>query len=478
MELRKIVLTPRHIEGKRNVAADALSREEVIPGEWELSRETFQRLEAQHGTPLQVDLFASPLNHKLPAYFCPFPFPQALGMDALVQEWNQFSQVLIFPPPNLVGEMSKKLIAYTGGGADPPGQLCPASPHPSAVPFQGAEDGFPDPTSRSGHHPGIRGVRTLSRVEFLKAIYRASFEEAVANDLISHLADSSTNQYQSAWKRFQNWLPADCTTIDKALVLSYLVSCKASMAPRTILTHRAALALPLGEGFDIDFEHKHFKMLARSAFKQNPPRAKIVPSWSLDDALQALEAKSISPDDKVARFNKALFLVACAASNRTAELAAIARKEVVFRDNDVTFRQRRGFLLKNQTQFHTPSLLRIPSLPDSPLCPVRAVRDYLADTQASTEPGLFLHPISGKTLNAGRLAYFLVKAIRWLLPDALPNAHDVRRLSTTHAFAAGVSLDKIVDAGSWRSSSTFARKYLVPCIAPSSGRAILARCRI
>ena len=315
-------------------------------------------------------------------------------------------------------------------------------------------------------------------MEFLKAIYRASFEEAVANDLISHLADSSTNQYQSAWKRFQNWLPADCTSIDKALVLSYLVSCKASMAPRTILTHRAALALPLGEGFDIDFEHKHFKMLARSAFKQNPPRAKIVPSWSLDDALQALEAKSISPDDKVARFNKTLFLVACAASNRTAELAAIARKEVVFRDNDVTFRQRKGFLLKNQTQFHAPSLLRIPSLPDSPLCPVRAVRDYLADTQASTEPGLFLHPISGKTLNAGRLAYFLVKAIRWLLPDALPNAHDVRRLSTTHAFAAGVSLDKIVDAGSWRSSSTFARKYLVPCISPSSGRAILARCRI
>ena len=71
---------------------------------------------AQHGTPLQVDMFASPLNHKLPAYFCPFPFPQSLGLDALVQDWNQFSQVLIFPPPNLVGEMAKKLIAYKGGG--------------------------------------------------------------------------------------------------------------------------------------------------------------------------------------------------------------------------------------------------------------------------------------------------------------------------------------------------------------------------
>ena len=250
------------------------------------------------------------------------------------------------------------------------------------------------------------------------------------------------------------------------------------MATRTILTHRVALALPLGEGFGIDFEHKHFNMLARSAFKQNPPRAKIVPSWSLDDALQALENMSIAPNDKGARFNKALFLVACAASNRTAELSAIDRNEVVFRENDVVFKQREGFILKNQTQFHAPSLLKIPSLPGSSLCPVKAVRDYLADTQASTEPGLFLHPVSGKTLNAGRLAYFLVKAIRWLLPNALPHAHDIRKLSTAHAFAAGISLDKIIDAGSWRSSSTFAKKYLVPLISPSSGRAILARCRI
>ena len=116
MEQRRVYLSPRHIEGKRNVAADALSREEVIPGEWELSDQTFQSLVNQHGSALQADLFASPLNHKLPVYFCPFPFPQAQGTDALVQDWNLFSQVLIFPPPNLIGEMAKRLIAYKGGG--------------------------------------------------------------------------------------------------------------------------------------------------------------------------------------------------------------------------------------------------------------------------------------------------------------------------------------------------------------------------
>ena len=98
------------------MAADALSREEVIPGEWELSVKTFRSLEAQHGLALQADLFASPLNHKLPVYFCPFSFPQAQGKDALVQDWNLFEQVLIFPPPNLIEEVAKKLIAYKGGG--------------------------------------------------------------------------------------------------------------------------------------------------------------------------------------------------------------------------------------------------------------------------------------------------------------------------------------------------------------------------
>ena len=33
MEQRRISITPRHIAGKRRGAADALSREEVIPGE-------------------------------------------------------------------------------------------------------------------------------------------------------------------------------------------------------------------------------------------------------------------------------------------------------------------------------------------------------------------------------------------------------------------------------------------------------------
>ena len=115
-EERKITLKPRHIQGKLNVAADALSREEAIPGEWELSEEAFAALQEQHGIPLQVDLFASPLNAKLKVFCCPFNHPKAWAQDALAQDWNKFQQVLIFPPPDLTKEVAKKLLSFRGGG--------------------------------------------------------------------------------------------------------------------------------------------------------------------------------------------------------------------------------------------------------------------------------------------------------------------------------------------------------------------------
>ena len=329
-----------------------------------------------------------------------------------------------------------------------------------------------------GHHPGIRGVRTLSRVEFMRAFYRRTYEDKVVEDLLRFHADSSLNQYDSAWKNFQRWLSPSCTTIDQALVASYLVDCNQKFAPRTVLTHRAALILPLGEVFGIDFEHKHFSMLAKSSFRAKPPEPKIVPSWSLDDALLALEIRVLRPSDRLGRLYKALFLTALASSNRASELAAIDRSRVAFRQSSVVLPVRAGFIFKNQTQHHSPSLIEFPDLPGSFLCPVKALRKYLDDSLDSTEAGLFLHPVSGKTLNAGRLAFFLAKAIDWLVPGSMAKGHDTRKLSTTHAWYTGVRADQIVAAGSWKSTSTFANRYLVPLRPSSPCKVVLARNRL
>ena len=115
-ETRSLVLFPRHIRGAVNVAADALSREEVLPAEWEVPREAFDLLQAEHGTLMQIDLFASPLNNKLPLYCTSFPFPLAAAEDALAQDWNKFSQIYLFPPPNLYKEVASNLFWYREEG--------------------------------------------------------------------------------------------------------------------------------------------------------------------------------------------------------------------------------------------------------------------------------------------------------------------------------------------------------------------------
>ena len=125
-------------------------------------------------------------------------------------------------------------------------------------------------------------------MEFLRAVYRRSYDEEVVLDLINHLAVSSLRQYESSWKRFQEWLSDKPHSISSSVVASFLVHCSQTLAARTVLTIRAALALSLLEGLGINLDHRHFHMLAKAAFRRKPPTTRVVPSWSLDDALEVL----------------------------------------------------------------------------------------------------------------------------------------------------------------------------------------------
>ena len=408
------------------------------------------------------------------------PVPTPLGLGA-GRSRPRLEQVPTNPNLSSAGP-------YEGSGKEAPVLPGRGSHHPPgptsaiefvpAIPSQEGDTGGPTLPAADGESGlGIRRVRSFSRVEFLKTVYRKSYDEDVVEHLLKHLASSSLRQYESAWKRFQAWLPENATIINRSLVASFLVYCIQNLQPRTVLTIRAALALPLKEAFGIDFENEHFKMLAKAAFRLKPPVPKIVPSWSLDEALHSLERLRIHKSDRPSRFMKALFLLSVASANRVSELAAIDRKSITFRQHTAALPVRPGFIFKNQAQDHAPSEIEIPDLPGSNLCPVEALRAYLADTAGSKEETLFLHPKSGKPLNARTLAHFLTKAVSWLIPNSKPKGHDPRKLSTSKAFMEGVSASQIVAAGSWRSSNTFTKRYLVPLI-PKGARAVVARARV
>ena len=102
-----IFLEARHIPGKLNVIADGLSRREPLPSEWILQEEIFQRIRACYPS-MTVDAFATRFNTKLPAFFSPFPDPEALAIDALTANWDGLD-LYAFPPTVLIPAILRKL---------------------------------------------------------------------------------------------------------------------------------------------------------------------------------------------------------------------------------------------------------------------------------------------------------------------------------------------------------------------------------
>ena len=183
--------------------------------------------------------------------------------------------------------------------------------------------------------------------------------------------------------------------MNRALVLEYLHTLSETLAPRTVLVHRNTLKLSLKEVFGVDFDHEHFSLPAKAHFRRKPPSAKIVPTWSLENALDKLKKEIFQEGDHLSTFLKALFLLAVASANRASELAAIDRSRLSFRAGAVVLPLRAGFIAKNQTSSHSLSLIEIRILPDSPLCPDAALRAFLRVTAGSKTGGLFLKPESG-----------------------------------------------------------------------------------
>ena len=58
---------------------------------------------------MNIDLFASRLNHKLPRYVSYNPDPQALAINAFTIKWINYN-CYIFPPFSVIGRVIQKII--------------------------------------------------------------------------------------------------------------------------------------------------------------------------------------------------------------------------------------------------------------------------------------------------------------------------------------------------------------------------------
>ena len=107
-----MVISPQFIMGRNNVLVDALSRQNQILGsEWTLKQEVFRDLCKRW--PVSIDLFATSQNHRFSIYFSPYHDHNALGTDALLQNWNGW-QAYAFPPWSLIPAVLKNLRSSSG----------------------------------------------------------------------------------------------------------------------------------------------------------------------------------------------------------------------------------------------------------------------------------------------------------------------------------------------------------------------------
>lgn len=308
-----------------------------------------------------------------------------------------------------------------------------------------------------------------------------SLPPRVAADVLAGSRPSTIRQYQSAWRAFQRFLgdrPASHLSLSLVLeFLSSLFHTRRRAAP-TISTYAAALADPLWLGFRLDIRGREWDLMRRGFFLQRPPPRPRRIFWSLAKVLALLQAPEFTQaPDLHHLLQKALFLVAMASGLRASQLHALVRHPswLVFSPDGsrVSLAPSPKFLAKNERDGHvlTPIVLRawLEGVQPHPLCPVEALRRYVAASPQRTHTRLFLWPSTATPLTRLHVSKLLCSTIEAADPGKAPRGQDVRAMSATLAFLQHYSLDQTVREGQWASARSFIHHYLdhslpaVPC---------------
>ena len=138
-----------------------------------------------------------------------------------------------------------------------------------------------------------------------------------------------------------------------------------------------------------------------------------------------------------------------------------------------------GSLFKNQNPRNSvPPDITFPALGHNhTLCPVTAIKLYQEKTHSLPHNNfLFVHPISGQPLIAGRLSYWLARAINTGDSNTIrATGHDTQKFSHSIAHFRRVDAE-VLHNSFWHSRYVFVLNYLVPCRPTTSnfaaGRAI------
>ena len=106
-----VTLIPVHIQGYRNVEADALSRKDLThASEWSLSEREFHKVvKWSRLQPPWLDMMATDKNRQTDSFICPYPHPNAAAVDALNIPWIYTGTLWLYPPTGVMTKVINKI---------------------------------------------------------------------------------------------------------------------------------------------------------------------------------------------------------------------------------------------------------------------------------------------------------------------------------------------------------------------------------
>lgn len=334
-----------------------------------------------------------------------------------------------------------------------------------------------------------------SRLEIIKYhISQRGFSKKAVQRITHRHRVSTGAQYEAKWQQYLHWChqrdahPLEPSELLIADFFIFLFEEK-KFCPATVIGYRTMLTQTFKFFPEISFDclnNCYLQAILQNLKITCPATRFKTPQWDLAVVLRALMKPPFEPIVSIP-FDlltyKTAFLLTLASGARASEIHALSFHSFS-RDRNWThvwLSPSDTFLAKNQTSrapgerrhFRVPALTNISDDTSARyLCPVRALRIYMAKThnRRKGKKLLFLaiSPKYQKDITKNTLTNYIKQAIIRAYKVSTEqdislskcSIHEIRALSASIAFKYNVSLDKIMQNCTWKSDLIFTNYYL------------------
>ena len=306
--------------------------------------------------------------------------------------------------------------------------------------------------------------------------------------ILSSWRDKTNTNYNSAWKKWENWCRGKHVppfAADVSAILSFLADeFEEGKQYRSLNCYRSAISsthLPI-EGIPVG-QHPLVIRLLKGAFNLRPPKPRYSQTWDVSLMLTFLRNLGRNEELSLKRLTqKLIMLLALVLGHRCSDLVRLTLTGRCYTRDGVLIpcvglaKQARP---NNEQSLHP---VEIRAFKDEQLCPVSCVKAYEEATVSfrggEERARLFLAVIAPHNpLSSSSIARWIKKSLVEAGLDRNYTAHSTRSASTTAAAMAGISTKEIMSRAGWSREDTFSKFYYRPQSVEDYSKAILQTCK-